>query len=651
MVCRAVVSAATIHAEVPPDTQPETLSVEELREEIQQTQSALDQLPKRLIRESGGTLGHRTRPGRIKDKTPWLEVDLEEKENFDLIALIPLVQIDEDQNQQDLGFPARYKITVFDNTEDRTGHVLFDSADHPEATRPNRAPVLIECPGTSARRIRMTALEATLDPTRGKPVFALAELMVFEGRRNIALGKPVEATAFLNSPPLYHPSYVTDGYMPFSQPRTQGNNKNNLCLVWQANPGGPAQFTLDLGREFSIDEVRLYPVHLGYNFSVFHRTGLGFPLQFSIEVSKQPDFETFEPLFQTGAADYPPPGDRLAMFAGGSQTGRYVRVVSHKLPFEPQRKKPLMAFSEMEVLSDGIPVSLNAKVTTLPRGNTWWGSSPLQLSDGISSYGRIPLLRDWLVQLTERSRLELKLNALESELSRKTLQLAKRLRRLVWAVSLGIPLLAVAFLWQRLFRLHQITRLREGLAADLHDEIGGNFSAIALVCDQLTGDPGLPRSYCPKIEKIADTSRECAQDTRNLVQLLESHQIQDNLIERMEATAELMLARLPYRFDIQGAKYIHKLAPKAQWHLLLFFKEALTNIVKHAEATKATVNLHLAPRGLTLIISDNGRGIDSGSSGSQLPFHLRERAQKLHGEASVNSSPETGTTITLKKKL
>jgi signal transduction histidine kinase len=649
-VCWALVSTATVLADIPPDTQPEALSVPELREAIRDIQSALDQLPKRLIRETGGTLGHRTLSGRIKDTQLWLEVDLEKTEPFDLIALIPMVLIDEDQNQSDTGFPARYQITIFDD-EDSTGRLLFDSADLPGANPPNRAPVLIECPGTSARRIRITDLESTLDPITHSPVFALAELMIFDGQKNRALGKPVTASLPVKTPPLYDPAYATDGYMPFAQLRSKETTKNNLGMVWQNHPPIPARFTLDLGKEYPIDEVRLYPVHLGYNFSVFHRTGLGFPLQFSIEVSNQPDFKTFDTLFQTGDVDYPPPGHRLAMFSGGGLTGRYVRVVAPKLPLEPNKKKPLMALSEIEVISDGVPVSLHANVTTFGGKDNWWKSSPLHLSDGLSSHGKIPLLRDWLVQLSERSQLERRLNALDRELSRKTLQQSKRLHRLSWAISLAIPLLAIVFLWQRLVRLKQITRVREGLAADLHDEIGGNFSGIALLCDQLTGDPGFPRTYSQKLERIANTSRESAQNTRNLVQLLESDQIHGKLIEKMEAVAKLMLAGTTYRFDIQGAKYIEKLPAKDKWHLLLFFKEALTNIVKHAGATEVVLNLHLAPRRLTLSIADNGRGIEHERNGSKIPFHLQARAQKLHGEVTINTSPETGTTIILKKKL
>jgi signal transduction histidine kinase len=651
VIFRVATAATTVHAAMLSDAPPETLSVPELKASIQEVQATLDPLPKRFIRESGGTLGHKTHSKPIRDKHHWLEVDLEKIEKFDLIALIPVVLIDEDQNQSDLGFPARYQITIFDGPNDHSGRLLIDSINQAGANQPNRAPVLIECPGTSAHRIRITALELTQDPANNTPVFALAELMVFDGQKNHALGKPVTASSPVDTPPLYHPSYATDGYMPFSLPRTPENTKNNFGMVWQQKRAALASFTLDLGREFPIDEVRLYPVNLGYDFSLFHSAGLGFPLSFAIKVSNQQDFKNRQTLFETGEANYPSPGARTAMFSGGGHSGRYVRIVLLKPAPEPKQKKPIMAFSEIEVISDGIPVSVGSEITIYGGTDAGWESSPLHLTDGQSSHGKILLLRNWLSQLSERSQLERKLSALESELSRKTMLQAKRLRRLSWAAGLGVPLFAIGFLIQRLVRLKQITQLRESLAADLHDEIGGNFSGIALLCDQLTSDPNFPPSYFPKLERIAETSRESAQNTRNLVQLLETDQTRGDLIEKMEATATFMLTHIPYQFDIQGTKYIHKLPPKEQWHLLLFFKETLNNIVKHAEATEATLSLQIVPTRLTLSVSDNGCGIDRNRNGSQLPFHLRARAQKLNAEVSVNSSPETGTTITLKKKL
>lgn len=624
----------------------ESLSTAELRQAIAETKASLGQLPRRLIRETGGTLGHRTHRSALADNSPWVEVDLGELLEFDLICLIPMTSIDENQKSTDFGFPLRYRITLFDSPTDTKVRMLFDSIDRPESTEPNQSPVLIRCPGTSARRIRITALRTARDPIENQSVFALAELLIFDGDSNLAIGKPVTATYTQSYRPIYDPSYVTDGFMPFSHPRTNKKIRTNYFLVRQHDSAVPVSVTLDLAAPYPIDEVRLYPVHLGNNFSVFHRTGLGFPRKFTIQTSNQEDFANAAIIFRTGDPDYPPPGHRLAIFPGRGQTGRYVRITANELPQDPHRGTPVLAFAEIEVISGGRPVSHNTEVTIKPDGLEVSDRSD-RLVDGLSSHGEIPLLRDWIIQLSDRNRLELELAGLEDQLADKTIYQSLLLRRLVWGVGIALPLFALVFLWQRFTRFRQMNRLRENLAADLHDEIGGNFSGIALLCDQLTSDDELPGTYRQQLNSIARISRESADNTRSLVQFLESQNLKDELVAKMESTAAVLLAGVSYRFDTTGAGYLQKLTPKEKWHLLLFFKEAVANIGKHSAATEATLRLKVTPHRLELSIADNGHGMKNSAA---LPTHLKIRAQKLHGSSTI-SSTDSGTTITLSKTI
>lgn len=639
-----VVTNAVAYAQAPEER--ESLSIAELRQAIAETKASLGHLPQRLIRETGGTLGHRTHRSNLADNTPWVEVDLGELLEFDLVALIPMTSIDEDQKSADFGFPLRYQVTLFDSPAETQGRMLFDSIDSPESTEPNQSPVLIRCPATSARRIRITALNTARDPIENQSVFALAELLVFNADSNLAIGKPVTATFTQSYRPIYDPSYVTDGFMPFSHPRTTKKIRTNYFLVRQDDPAVPVSVTLDLASPYPIDEVRLYPVHLGNNFSVFHRTGLGFPRKFTIETSNEDDFANAATIFQTGEPDYPPPGHRLAIFPSMGQTGRYVRITANELPQDPHRGTPVLAFAEIEVISSGRPVSYNTELSIEPKGLEVSDRSD-RLVDGLSSHGEIPLLRDWIVQLSDRNQLERQLEALENQLADRTIYQSLLLLRLIWGVVIALPLFALVVLWQRFIRFRQMNRLRENLAADLHDEIGGNFSGIALLCDQLTSDDELPNAYLQQLKSIARISRESADNTRSLVLFLESQNLKGELVAKMEATATVVLAGVSYRFDTTGANHLQKLTPKEKWHLLLFFKEAIANIGKHSAATEATLRLDITPHRLELSIADNGHGMKNSAA---LPTHLKIRAQKLQGRATVESSG-AGTIITLSKTL
>lgn len=76
-------------------------------------------------------------------------------------------------------------------------------------------------------------------------------------------------------------------------------------------------------------------------------------------------------------------------------------------------------------------------------------------------------------------------------------------------------------------------------------------------------------------------------------------------------------------------------------------QEALRNVIRHAQATAATVTVELNARQVHLVIADNGRGFDASllkSQGLGLAS-LRERAVMVGGRAEVRSRPGAGTTI------
>ena len=81
-------------------------------------------------------------------------------------------------------------------------------------------------------------------------------------------------------------------------------------------------------------------------------------------------------------------------------------------------------------------------------------------------------------------------------------------------------------------------------------------------------------------------------------------------------------------------------------------QEALTNILNHAEATEVAINLQVNQGELVLTIADNGKGISATQSPSGFGMQgMRERAQHFGAELLVESSPESGTLITLKMPL
>ena len=82
--------------------------------------------------------------------------------------------------------------------------------------------------------------------------------------------------------------------------------------------------------------------------------------------------------------------------------------------------------------------------------------------------------------------------------------------------------------------------------------------------------------------------------------------------------------------------------------MIIILKESVTNIVKHAAATRVTIEVALDSKRLRLVIADNGAGFHTGGErhGHGLPG-MRRRAQQLDGTVEVQSTPGVGTTITV----
>ncbi len=77
-------------------------------------------------------------------------------------------------------------------------------------------------------------------------------------------------------------------------------------------------------------------------------------------------------------------------------------------------------------------------------------------------------------------------------------------------------------------------------------------------------------------------------------------------------------------------------------------QEALTNVARHADATRVTVELEATPEAVVLQVADDGKGFDPGSNQSGPTMGLqgmRERLAALGGELTVDAAPGRGTRL------
>lgn len=179
---------------------------------------------------------------------------------------------------------------------------------------------------------------------------------------------------------------------------------------------------------------------------------------------------------------------------------------------------------------------------------------------------------------------------------------------------------------------------RERIARDLHDLLGHTLSVIAMKSELARKlaerDGSASATHMGEVENVA---REALKQVREAVSGMRSAQLAAEL-----ANARLVLLSAGVRLDVR----IDPLPPldAAQENALaMAVREAITNVVRHANAERVEIDLVREGRSLRLDVQDNGRGCTTPASGGLLG--MRERLGELGGEVRMDGAPGAGTRL------
>jgi signal transduction histidine kinase len=205
----------------------------------------------------------------------------------------------------------------------------------------------------------------------------------------------------------------------------------------------------------------------------------------------------------------------------------------------------------------------------------------------------------------------------------------------------------------RLAQLRQLEALRLRIAADLHDEVGSNLSAISLLSRRVQKCGAEPPEGREDLAAINRLAARTANSIREIVWFInpEYDTLQD-LALHMEEAAKTMLAGVNCQFQSSQAHYARRLPLQLRQDLFLLFKEALTNVAKHSRASRVEISVAERDNTWQLSVQDNGVGFqpDASHSGNGLK-NIRLRAARLGGTLNIRSQPGEGSTVLFSTKL
>jgi signal transduction histidine kinase/ligand-binding sensor domain-containing protein len=216
-------------------------------------------------------------------------------------------------------------------------------------------------------------------------------------------------------------------------------------------------------------------------------------------------------------------------------------------------------------------------------------------------------------------------------------------------------------LHQRLKRLEQeraLERERTRIAQDLHDEMGAKLCRISFLSEHARRGELPPQELKDQITSISDASREVLHSLDEIVWAVNP---QNDTLEHVAsyigqyAEEYFQMTGIECTLDIPTQLPPVPLSSQMRHHLFLSAHEAITNILKHAGATRAGIAMQFDGEQFEIRVSDNGKGFNAAkvafgngsvaaAAGNGL-VNMRRRLAEIGGSCTVESVPGQGTQI------
>ncbi|MEO9593647.1 discoidin domain-containing protein [Rhodopirellula bahusiensis] len=615
--------------------------------ELESAKAELNRLGPVVLRQTSPHVGGQSQMRATPPpQAPWIQIDLGSEQAFDQILLVPAIIGSANEGLEPYAFPQQFRIDTSNSEDFETFQLLYHSAEHDLDTN-SPLPVVIETPGANARYLRVTVTQ--LANVTGRWTFALSEIIVLQGDRNIALGASPQMIDSTRLAPVWHESYLVDGLTPLGPPIMPPHSADELptydgVFFQSDNAGDEVWFQIDLEEKLTFDELRLFPVHARQGADY---PGYAFPLRFRIEASDSESFDNPRVLFRT-QANYENPGNNPVTIPVADASARFVRFISERGSLGNSNK---VGLAESEVLRRGVNLAASKPLTA----KHWRGDRALSLLvDGESSYGKILPLSEWFKRWKRIRESRQRIQSTEQSIEQLTAVAKQRAGRT--AIVLGTLAAAglLSFVWiQRRRRSHQRADFRMRLAQDLHDEIGSNLAAIARI-----GEVGEAIDNNAETQEdwrsVRELAGECTESIRETLWLLGGpNRNEDCLADQLHAIANRMLPGLDVQWEVDPQFREFSPNEATQRELVMTFKAMLANIARSANATIVAISASPQVNGWRLRVEDNGDGFDADQWANRMEVRgmgldgMTKRIKKLGGSLTIDSKPGQGSRLTI----
>jgi signal transduction histidine kinase len=192
---------------------------------------------------------------------------------------------------------------------------------------------------------------------------------------------------------------------------------------------------------------------------------------------------------------------------------------------------------------------------------------------------------------------------------------------------------------------------RLSISRDLHDNIGAQLTFIISSVENLKfGFPTMDISVKNHLSRISDFTKTTIVELRDTIWAMNANEFTfDDLSSRIYnfiEKAQTAKEKTAFKFTIDENLKAITFSSLEGINLYRTIQEAVNNAIKYADATQITVQVSKVPKGITIEISDNGKGFDLTQTelGNGI-INMQKRIEEINGVFKIQSEVSKGTQL------
>ncbi|MCB0520050.1 MAG: hypothetical protein H6577_04195 [Lewinellaceae bacterium] len=196
---------------------------------------------------------------------------------------------------------------------------------------------------------------------------------------------------------------------------------------------------------------------------------------------------------------------------------------------------------------------------------------------------------------------------------------------------------------------HALEQERQRIARDVHDDLGSGLSALSLQTEMARYKTS-PEELQEELERINSTARDLSGKIREVIWTVNARNDSiANLFSYLNQYAVELFENAGIEYQVSLPENMPAITITGEYRRTLFlaFKEALNNILKHAEATEVKVDFEISEKLLQIVVKDNGIGFDLSlllkPSGNGL-LNMQSRMRDIGGDCQFKTD-KRGTQV------